>query len=148
MTDTLSVEIPADIKDNSPHTVRIQWRNVRDAEPTELSSARTFAPSFGYTIYEWEDTDKDGTRVTLFRVMNKEGLTVDLFATYYFTRVACTYCDSSWAVVYLQVTDADGIPHPAAPFCGTHADVVRAITRHSPGYSVAQSEYLRIGQHD
>ncbi len=142
-----TVEIPADVRDNSTHSIRIQWRSNRDARPDEIESGRRYLKTFGYTLYEWEDADKDGTRVTLHRFVNREGHTVDLFATYYYTRVACTDCDSSYASVYLQVTDSHGITHPAAPFCGTHADVVRAITRRQLGYSLTESEPLRIGQH-
>lgn len=149
MTDTMiQVEIPADVKDNSTHTVRVQWRNVRDAHSGEVESAIVHLDTFGYTMHQWDDEDRDGARVTLTRFVNRTGQTVDLYATYYFTRVACTDCEYSYASSYIAVTDADGVTHPAAPFCGTHGDVVKRITDRQPGYSWTESEYLIVGQHD
>lgn len=147
MSDTLAVEIPADVKDNNHHTVRFQWRGVVDETLTaqDLVRART---TFGYVVDQWEDVDKQGQRVTLTRMDKRDGKNVWFYGTYHFTRVACTDCESSYAQVYLSVTDSDGVTHPAAPFCDTHADVVRKITRHQRGYSIAESEPLRIGQHD
>lgn len=147
MTDTLTVEIPADVKGNSRTHVRIQWRNTRAASAEELESARKYAPTFRYTIHEWDDVDKDGTRVTLMRISRADGATVDLFATYYFTRVACATggCCYSYADHYaLVVKDGETTTDGPLPYCEEH---LRYIEREG-GLTVHRSEPLIIGQHD
>lgn len=147
MTETRTVEIPADVKGNSTHTIRVQWGGTRDARPDEVESGKRFLDLFGYTLYEWDDIDQTGTRVTLHRFVNREGQTVDLFATYHFTRVKCTDCEHHWATSYLQVTDRDGNVHPAAPFCDYHGEAVKKTSERLRGQSIAESERLHIGQH-
>lgn len=147
MADTLTVEIPADVLDNTPRTVQVRWRDTLDIDAEQLARTRKYAYLFGYTWASWDDFDRNGERVTLHRVTDRDGHTVELYETSYYTRVACTDCEYSWAVAFYQVTDADGITHPAAPFCGTHGDVVERIARREPGCSVARSAWLRIGQH-
>ncbi len=148
MSDLDIVEIPADVKDNSPHSIRIQWRSVRDAWPDEIDSGKRSLSTFGYTLYEWDDVDADGIRVTMHRFVSQTGDTVDLFATYYYTRVKCTDCEYSYATRYIAVTDSDGITHRAAPFCDEHGRVVKRITNQQAGFSWHESEPLLIGQHD
>jgi hypothetical protein len=148
MTDTLTVEIPADVKDNSRTAVRVQWRSVRPVKLVEIEQDKGYAHLYGYTVHEWDDEDRDGNRVTLTRFINRSGITVNLYATYYFTRVACTDCEHSYATRYIAVTDADGDTHPAAPFCDEHGHVVKRITDRQPGWSWAESAELSIGQHD
>jgi hypothetical protein len=151
MADTLTVEIPADVLDNTSRTVQVRWRDTLDIDAEQLARTRKYAYLFGYTWTSWDDFDRDGERVTLHRVTDQTGCTVELYETSYYTRVACTdceyYCAYSWAEAFYQVTDADGIAHPAAPFCGTHGHAVERIASREPGYSVARSAWLRIGQH-
>jgi hypothetical protein len=140
----MTVEIPADVKDNSPHTVRVQWRNVRDAKPDEVESGRRYLNTFGYTLYEWDDVDRDGTRVTLHRFVNREGRTVDLYATYYFTRVAChtgDWCYSYASHYILLLKDGEPTTDGPLPYCEDHQ-------RFHPSLTVRRSERLVIGQHD
>lgn len=147
----------APVRDNSTHSIRVQWRNTRDAAPGEIASAIEYAPAFGYTVYQWEDTDKDGTRVTLTRAVNSNGRTVDLYATYYFTRVPCTayarsgghpYTCPSWASAYIGLTlDTDGTEEVIAA-CGMHTrDVERAYIRDADWTIRRIGEPLLIGRH-
>lgn len=153
MGDTMTVEIPADVKDNSQHHIRIQWRNVRDATEDEILSGKHYLTSFGYTLHQWDDEDKNGTRVTLHRFVNREGQTVDLYATYYYTRVACNRCDTSYASAYV-VIELDGVPERSKPepLCGNHHSIeqVRVNRARREGVNVLlyRSEWLNIGQHD
>lgn len=147
MSDLDIVEIPADVKDNSPHSIRIQWRSVRDAWPDEIDSGKRSLSTFGYTLYEWDDVDADGIRVTMHRFVSQTGDTVDLFATYYYTRVACADCRHSYAEYYQRIT-TDTDTSEAVPRCGTHADMFRRSLRGVFGVTLHESEYLRIGQHD
>ncbi len=140
MTET--IEIPADVKDNSTHSIRIQWRSTRDAQPDEIESGRRYLDVLGYTLYEWDDIDRTGTRVTLHRFVNCEGQTVDLFATYYFTRVACRYDDAHYAERFVDEGDGNG----PIPMCGYHLYVSRRSARRDRR-TIAESELLRIGQH-
>jgi hypothetical protein len=135
------------VMDNSTLTVRVQWYNTRNVATDELESAFKWAPTFRYTAHQWDDTDKDGIRVTLSRFIDRRGQSVDLFATYYFTRVPCIDCETSWAAFYTTITDDEnGVPS-IAPRCGTHtADFVREY-HDTPGFTVTLSEPLRIGQH-
>lgn len=147
-----AVKIPAEVRDNSetvkdyafrrdisPH----QWPHTLDARDKALMGAWLHK----YTVYSWNDVNPDRQRCRFDVLVNRDGVAVHLFHTEYYTRVACMDCEYSYAQHYLQVTDADGVTHPAAPFCGTHADVVRKITARQAGYSLAESEPLRIGQH-
>lgn len=140
------IEIPSDIKDNNTHTVRIQWRSVRDARPDEIETGKRYLNTFGYTLHEWDDVDKHGTRVTLTRFMNREGRTVDLYATYYFTRVACATHDAHYAVHFASVTDEDGCTTIAAPYCDWCVTSLRRSARDT-GMTLNLSETMRIGQH-
>lgn len=142
-----TVEIPTDVKDNNTHSIRIQWRGTRDAKPDEIESGRRYLATFGYALYEWEDVDKNGTRVTLHRFVNREGHTVDLFATYYFTRVACLSDCAGYAERYASITDQDGVTTIASPYCGECLYQLRRSASRS-GMTLNLSEPLIIGQHE
>lgn len=142
-----AVEIPADVLDNSPAYIRIQWRSTRTATRNEWESALKYAPTFRYTTYEWDDVDLNGTRIRLLRIVRHDGQTVDLFGTYFFTRVACAECEYRYAQVYQVVRNQDGTSE-AVPRCGTHADMFRRMVSREPGTELFESEPLRIGQHD
>lgn len=142
------VHIPVDVKNNSPFHECIQWRNTRPATWPEIESAVQFAPTFRYTLHDWTDTDRSGRTVRLLRVVRSDGQTVDLFATYYATRVKCTDCEHHYASSYIQVTDQDGNTSSALPYCDYDGSRVLQYNRSIPGYRVHQSEPLLIGQHD
>lgn len=151
-TQAPTVKIPADIKDNSTYVVRIQWRGTRAAQPDEIESGRWYLATFGYTLYEWDDVDRTGARVTLHRFVNHEGQTVDLFATYYCTRVKCADCELYWSSVFQVVrsigpggTHEDSV---AVPRCDYHADVMRRNCAGLASIRLLESEPLTIGQHD
>ena len=146
MTETATVEIPDDVRDNSPHTVRFQWRGVVTEELTDrdLEMART---TFGYTVYRWHDVAPDGQRVTLTRMDNAKGHNVWFYGTYHFTRVACAECACSYASVY-QVITAKGDTSDPVPRCDQHADRFRRAIAGEPGIVLTESEPLRIRQHD
>ena len=148
MTTTDTVEIPADVRDNSRDVLRIQWRNTRRITEQGLrDTIRDACEIFGHAVYVWEDTDKDGNRVTLTRIVGRvTGLTFELFATYYYTRVACAECEYSWAQYYMTVTTPDGTSEPVAR-CGDHTRTFMNASRGIPGLTVNLSDPLRIGQH-
>lgn len=141
------VEIPADVKDNSMHTVRVQWRGVRDARPDEVESGRRYLDTFGYTLYEWDDVDRDGTRVTLHRFVNRDGQTVDLYATYYYTRVKCDRCDHSYASRFVKQV-GEGWEAGPYPLCDNDLYMARRVNSREPSVTLLVSEPLIIGQHD
>ena len=140
------IEIPADVKDNSLRVVRIQWRGAWDAHPDEIGTGKRYLDTFGYTLHEWDDVDKDGTRVTLHRFADREEHTVDLYATYRFTRVPCITHPETYARYYASVTDQDGVTTIASPYCGWCMTGVRNSATDA-GMTVNASEPLHIGQH-
>lgn len=156
MTDTLAVEIPADVKDNSGSVTDYAFRRdlspnrgvVTPAERDRQIKLGDLSPSLRYTVHSWTDVNPDGQRCRFDMIVNRTGHVVYLFHTEFWTRVGCTDCEYSYAGSYIAVTDADGVTHPAAPFCDEHGRVVKKITERNRGYSWAESEGLRIGQHD
>ena len=132
MTETLTVEIPADVRDNSPHTVRFQWRGVVTEKLTDrdLELART---TFKYTVYQWDDVAPDGQRVTLTRMDDAEGHNVWFYGTYHFTRVACAEGEGcgSYATRYVSVTE-NGKTSGARPVCNMHLSHLRKMVRSYP----------------
>lgn len=141
-----TVEIPADVKDNNTHTVRVQWTSTRPALPDEIELGRKYLRSFGRRVYEWDDVDRAGNRVTLTRFVRQDGQTIDLFETSYFTRVACLSDCAGYAQRYASVTDQDGVVTIASPYCGDCMISLRKSARGS-GMTLNLSEPLRIGQH-
>lgn len=157
MTDTITVEIPANVKDNSPRTVRVQWRSSVADELTE-QDLRLAREVFGYTVYVWDDVDRDGNRVTLTRMDKADGRNVWMYETSYFTRVAChmgEWCPS-YATYYVRQDDPREPVEEAQPYCDTHtAEIIGQplnLREHSyiteDGDLILLSERLRIGQHD
>lgn len=147
MTTTDTVEIPADVLGNSRDVLRIQWRNTKRITVQGLrDTIRDACEMFGHAVYVWEDTDRDGNRVTLTRIVGREsGHTFELLATYYFTRVPCAYCESSWAQrFYRYANDPEGTE--PVPLCGTHGDATQHSARRNID-TLHMSEPLNIGQH-
>lgn len=124
-------------------------------EPSYRDTTIRYADTFGYRHYQWTDVNQGnsagwgaGQRTRFDMLVKADGTVVHLFHTEYWTRVACTDCEYSYATRYIAVTDADGVTHPAAPFCDEHGRVVKRITEAQRGYSWTESEHLLIGQHD
>jgi hypothetical protein len=149
-TFTLPVQVPDGIKDNNQHTLRIQWRS---AVPEVLGKAdlRRARETFGYTVYRWDDEDKDGTRVTMTR-MDKDGRHVWLYATYYYTRVACKVCidhqfkAQSYAEYYVLIVGKGMNTTEPFPICGLHLHDLRRSTAGGE-LELHLSERLVTGQH-
>lgn len=157
MSDTLTAEIPADVKDNSEkvtdyafmrHRSPLRFYHTPAERDRQLHIARTI-PALNRTVYTYEyEAPETGQRCRIDKIVDKHGTVVNLFHTEYFTRVACTDCTHYYAASYIAVTDADGVTHPAAPFCAAHGAVVKKIAKRQRGCSYTESEPLRIGQHD
>lgn len=151
MTTTDTVEIPADVRDNSPHTVRVTSRDTRAREGVnsaadQLASDLRNAALFSYTTHQWDDVDRDRNRVTYTWFADTAGRMVWVFETAYFTRTACLTHDGRYAVCYASITDQDGVTTIASPVCGGCLSDLRRSARDS-GMTLNLSEPLRIGQH-
>jgi len=152
-----TVEIPEDVRDNSETVTDYAFmRHLSPGRgvvgPTgrdyELRTTREYLNRM-YATYSWSDVNPDGQRCRFDMIVNrKSGMVAHLFHTEYWTRVKCTDCEYHWAISYLQVTDWDGNTHPAAPFCEYHGANVKRINASLPGYRIAESAPLLIGQHD
>jgi len=153
----MTVTIPATVRDNSETVTDYAFRRdmaqstwpyhtpvTRELEIRRVSMFSTLR----LTHYTWHDVNPDGQHCRFDMIVDVGGTVVNLYHTEYWTRVACTDCEYSYADRYIAVTDADGVTHPAAPFCGEHGHVVKRITDRQPGYSWAESERLLVGQHD
>lgn len=156
-TTTTPVEIPADVRDNSETVTdyahmghRAPDKGVRT--PLQREAEVSNASFFGYTVYTWRDVNPDGQRCAFTMIVKEDGGVRHLFHTEYFTRVACIDCQGyraqSYAEYYVRITDDEtGVPS-TAPRCGTHKDAFVRAYGNEPGFTVALSEPLRIGQHD
>lgn len=151
MTTTVTVEIPADVRDNSETVTdyahmshRAPDKGVRTVHyrETDLILAHTF----GYTAYEWDDVNPDGQRCRFHMITKPDGTVRHLYHTEYFTRTACAECAYSYAVVF-QVITTDEMASDPVPRCGEHADRFRHAVAGTPGLVLTESEPLRIGQH-
>lgn len=160
MTDTLSVEIPADVKDNNTRVVRITSRDERDTEGSwpaarHLADYRKRTRFYGYTLHEWDDVSRDGHRITLSWFANTLGHHVWLYETSYYTRVTCQAClqyrAQSYAAHYVTVTGGPLATDEPVPLCGKHRSYLLNQLSTGPGTppsgEIHLSEPLRIGQH-
>jgi hypothetical protein len=159
-TDT--VEIPADVRDNS-ETVT-DYAFMRHLSPDrgvvgpegrdyELKVAHEYL-SHMYMIYSWSDVNpKTGQRCRFDMVARKEdGSVVHLFHTEYWTRVKCDRCEYSYAVAYVRWDDEHTTTDPV-PLCDTDLDNARRVSTYDrehgfPNLTLRLSERLFIGQHD
>lgn len=156
MTDTITVDIPADVRDNNTHTVRVVSNGTRQTEggqsaATRLADYKKMQELFGYAVHEFDAEDRDGRRVTLTWFADTQGQLVWLFETSYYTRVECARCAYHWAQAYV-VIEQDGESTDPEPLCGDHIDMTRKRVRHArddAGIELTMhcSEPLRIGQH-
>lgn len=153
----ITVEIPADVKDNSEtvtdyafmrHRALPDWPYHTVATRDREIMRVTVFPGLDLTHYSWLDVNPNDQRCRFDMIVNRHGQVVNLFHTEYWTRVKCTDCKYHYAASFLQVTDWDGNTHPAAPYCEYHGGVVKKINASLPGYKIAESERLLIGQHD
>lgn len=152
-TDTpTTVEIPADVRDNSETVtdyVYMAWRrpNKGVVTPQQRDAAIMWSDGHGYVRYQEYDTNPDGQRCRFDILLNVAGEMIHLFHTEYFTRVACCTHDAHYATHYASVTDQDGVTTIPAAYCGECMIQIRRSARDS-GMTVNTSERLRIGQHD
>jgi hypothetical protein len=157
MTDTITVEIPADVKDNNTHTVRVVSNGVRSEEggmsaAEQLSYYTANHKSLGYTMSELFTTD-NGQRVTTTEFFSRPlGKVVYTFETRYYTRVDCARCVYHWAQAYV-VVEQDGVTTDPEPLCGDHISLEETRinrVRRDVGTDtyLHRSEYLRIGKHE
>ena len=162
MTDTLTVEIPADVRDNSETVTDYAFMGHRspnkgkvdvDYRDTHIS----FADLFGYTLYSWHDVNQGnrhgwgaGQRCRFDMLVNANGRVVHLFHTEYWTRVACGRGDwcHSYATHYTVVATADGDRSDSVPYCDEHTDEMRRHVADVPALTLHVSERLLVGQHD
>lgn len=161
MTDTLTVEIPADVKDNSEtvtdyafmrHRAQSDWpyhtAQTRDREIERV----TMFPRLGLTHYQWHDVnqgdrrgDGAGQRCRFDMIVNRDGHVVNLYHTEYFTRVACATGD--WCYSYadryaLILKDGEPTTDGPLPYCEEHLRTLDS------SLTVHLSEPLIVGNHD
>ena len=162
MTETLTVEIPAEVRDNSEAVTDYAFMRHRSPGRGKVSKydrgatialCETF-PSLGYTHYQWHDVNQGdrlgrgaGQRCRFDMIVNQTGHVVYLFHTEYFTRTECAECAYSYASVYQTITDDDGGLLGPVPRCDEHARIFRRVAA-GEGVTVHESEPLLIGQHD
>lgn len=108
------------------------------------------ADTFRYRHYQWEAANqRSGQRGRFDMLVKADGTVVHLFHTEFWTRVACGMGDwcYSYADHYTVITDADGKPSGAVPYCDEH---VREMRRNLNGLpmQLLLSERLFIGQHN
>lgn len=154
MSDTLTVEIPAEVKDNSEtvtdyafmrNRAQTDWPyhtiSTRDAEIRRVS----VFPSLALTHYQWTNVNPDGQRCRFDMITDRDGVVVNLYHTEYFTRVGCQPCKKyraqSYASYYV-VQDYGNGPTDAVPFCDEH---LRELHRFATDGTLTLSEPLLIG---
>lgn len=146
-TQAPTVKIPADVLHNSPHTVRIVSNGTRALFGDELNNTRQNTQLFGYTMYEWDETSKDGDRITLTWFADSAGRAVWLYETTYYTRVKCEQCEYHWASVYQMITTTSDIVTVPVARCDEDAREFRRSMGHEPHATLHESERLNPGRH-
>lgn len=155
MTDTLTVEIPADVRDNSETVTDYAFmrhqgpgRGVTSVQTRDNSLRNVEAfPVLRYTLHQWHDVNPDGQRCRFDMIVNRSGHVVYLFHTEYFTRVPCILHEHYYATRYACVTGTGGAPTTAAPYCDECMRVMHRATE-TEGGTVHMSARLLVGQHD
>ena len=161
MNDTVTVEIPADVRDNSETVTDYAHMGHRAPDKGVVSPhlrddnirvCRDYLT--GYSVYTWHDVNQGdrhgrgaGHRCRFDMVTNADGQVTHLFHTEYFTRVACAECAYSYASVYQVIQTEDGMSD-AVPRCDEHAHRFRRAIAGEAGVILHESERLLIGQHD
>lgn len=142
--------IPENIKGTSKHTVRIQWRGTAP-ETLGRKDINRAREQFGYTVWQWEDTDLSGTPCLMTR-MDKDGAHKWLYATYSFTRVACKVCADrkhkakSYAAHYVLLVGKGMNTTEPFPICDPHLTDMRGSIQGS-ALTLHLSERLIVGSH-
>lgn len=154
---TLTIEIPADVRDNSETVTDYAFMRHRSPDkgmrtPDERDRDIDWSDHHGYVHMQSYDVNPGGQRCRFDVLYNVHGVVVNLFHTEYFTRVPCVDClgyrAQSYAEYYVRITDDEtGVPS-TAPRCGTHKDAFVRAYGDEPGFTITLSEPLRIGQHD
>lgn len=155
--NTLStVEIPADVRDNSETVTDYAFmRHLAQSDfPYHTVETRDAqirrVPLYPYlylTHYQWYDVNPSGQRCRFDVIVNGHGDVTDLFHTEYFSRVACVTHEASYAQRYASVDDGAGIATIASPYCGMCLVHLRRSAKDS-GMTISESEPMYIGQHD
>jgi hypothetical protein len=166
MTDTLTVEIPLEVRDNSETVTdyafmrhRSPGRGVVTVVDRDRSiDLCTALPSLQYTHHQWHDTNqRNGQRCRFDMIVSHTGHVVYLFHTELWTRVACHMGDDCYyyAAYYVREDDPREEIEDQRPFCDEHtAEIIGAplvLTQDSyirdDGIAVRLSERLLVGQH-
>jgi hypothetical protein len=153
MIDQDTVEIPADVRDNSETVTDYAYMGHRAPDkgvrtPLHREMEVGLASTFRYRVYTWRDVNPDGQRCAFTMMVKADGTVTHLFHTEYFTRVACyqgEWC-SSYASHYVTTTGGMLPTTDPVPVCDHHIDGLRKSFRDSP-VTINLSERLRIGQH-
>lgn len=157
MTDTLTVEIPADVRDNSETVTDYAFMRHRSPDrgvvgPTgrdyELRVVRDYL-SHMYDVYSWLDVNPNGQRCRFDMIVNrKTGVVAYLFHTEYWTRVPCYqgWCHS-YATHYVITTGGTLPVSDPVPVCDEDRRALERSFADSP-VTLHLSERLLIGQHD
>jgi len=157
MTDTLTVQIPEDVRDNSETVTDYAFMRHRSPGRGMITVKARDNNLHWYargvlkgTVYSWLDMNPDGQRCRFDMVVRTDGVVVHLFHTEYFTRVVCRqahWCGGhSYATHYVATADGlDDMSDPV-PLCDEDR---RALERSLAGTQTTLhlSEHLHIGQH-
>lgn len=154
MTKTLTVEIPAEVRDNSETVTDYAFMRHRaygtllyhtiDRRDQEIGRVDMF-PQLSLTHYQWHDVNPNGQRCRFDKIVDANGHVVNLFHTEYWTRVAChtgDFCYSYATHYALVLKDGEPTTDGPLPYCDEH---LRSLSRE---LTVVTSERLLIGQHD
>lgn len=165
MNDTLTVEIPEDVRDNSETVTDYAFMRHRSPDrgvvtPQERDNAIAVAAKYfpGYSHYQWHDVNQGnrqgwgaGQRCRFDMIVNADGQVVDLFHTEYWTRVACHtggWCHSYAAHYALVTMDGEPTTDGPLPYCDEHIRTIRETAERRADVTLHLSERLLVGQHD
>jgi hypothetical protein len=154
--DTLTVEIPALVRDNSEAAIDYAFRRDMaqttwpyhsvDTRKAEIRRVSMF-PSLRLTHYTWQDVNPDGQRCRFDMIVDRHGIVVNLFHTEYFTRSYCAtggFCYSYATHYALVIKNGEPTTDGPLPYCDEH---LHRIERQAD-LTVIKSERLLVGQHD
>jgi hypothetical protein len=156
MTDTVTVEIPEDVRDNSETVTDYAFMRHRSPDGGRLTPADRDRHITWYkngvlmgNVYSWHDVNPNGQRCRFDMIVNGKQQVTALMHTEYFTRVACyqgEWCPS-YAAHYVATTGGTLPLTDPVPVCDHHIDRLRKSFADSP-VTLHLSERLLIGQHD
>lgn len=154
-TTTTTVEIPADVRDNSETVTDyafMGWLRPDKGVVTrkERDEAIMWSDRHGCVRYQDYDVNPNGQRCRFDILLNVAGVVRYIFHTEYYTRVACGKGDwcASYATHYTVVVTGEGDRSEAAPYCDRHIDEMRRHVADTLTLRLELSEGLLIGQHD